>query len=165
MRSTLLLMILLAGSSALAVAAPLCVLPTAKPQAVADSHPAATVSARMAAPPRPAGGAPGPLPEALASLPFVRHVAAAGASVSDLGESHGMHAFAARSGTRFMVFEVAPDGEAGVAGAMVALTPAQLWAIASGNVSNLGVEHGLPGFFVRSGPSSRCSTRRRTTSA
>jgi len=152
MRSTLLLMILLAGSSAFAAAAPLCVLPTAKPRVAAESHPAATVSARMAAPPPSAGGAPRPLPEALASLPFVQHVAAAGANLSDLGESHGMHAFAARSGTRFMVFEVAPDGEAGVAGAMVALTPAQLERIASGNVSNLGVEHGLAGFFVRSGP-------------
>jgi len=152
MRSALLVIILLAGSSAFAAAAPLCVLPIAKPRVAADSHAAATVFARIAAPPQPAAGAPGPLPEPLASLPFVRHVAAAGATVSDLGETHGMHAFAARSGTRFMVFEVAPDGEAGVAGAMVALTPAQLWAIASGNISNLGVEHGLAGFFVRSGP-------------
>jgi hypothetical protein len=51
-----------------------------------------------------------------------------------------------------MLFEVAADGQAAVSGATVELTPEQLKTIASGNITDLGVEHGLRGFFVRSGP-------------
>jgi hypothetical protein len=72
--------------------------------------------------------------------------------VTDLGQSHGVRAIAARSGDQFMLFQVAPDGGAAVSGATVELTPAQLETIASGNVTDLGVQHGLRGFFVRSGP-------------
>jgi hypothetical protein len=72
--------------------------------------------------------------------------------VTDLGQSHGVRAIAARSGDQFMLFQVAPDGGAAVSGATVELTPAQLETIASGNVTDLGVRHGLRGFFVRSGP-------------
>jgi hypothetical protein len=81
----------------------------------------------------------------------VQHVAAAGAVVSDLGASHGMRAIAARSGDQFMLFQVTPDGQAAVSGATVELAPAQLESIASGNITDLGVQHGLQGFFVRSG--------------
>jgi hypothetical protein len=63
-----------------------------------------------------------------------------------------MRAVAARSGDQFMLFEVAPDGQAAVSGAMVELTPIQLETIASGNITDLSVEHELAGFFVRSGP-------------
>ena len=91
------------------------------------------------------------LPAALASLPVVQHVAAAGAVVSDLGASHGMRAIAARSGDQFMLFQVTPDGQAAVSGATVELAPAQLESIASGNITDLGEQHGLQGFFVRSG--------------
>ena len=85
-------------------------------------------------------------------MPFAQHVAAAGAAVTDLGESHGMRAIAARSGDGFMLFQVAPDGRAAVSGATAELTPAQLETIASGNITDLGVQHRLHGFFVRSGP-------------
>jgi hypothetical protein len=63
-----------------------------------------------------------------------------------------MRAIAARSGDQFMLFQVAPDGQAAVSGATVELTPALLETIASGNITDLGVQHGLHGFFVRSGP-------------
>ena len=90
-----------------------------------------------------------PLPDTLALLPFVQHVAAAGAVVTDLGESHGMRAVAARSSDQFMLFEVTPDGQAAVLGSTVELTPEQLETIASGNIADLGVEHGLPGFCAQ----------------
>jgi hypothetical protein len=151
MRPTLLFITGLAWVPAFAAAAPLCALPAAAPQPAADNHAGATISARMGEPSPPAVAAR-PLPEALASLPFVRHVAAVGASVTDLGQAHGMFTVAARSGTRFMVFEVAPDGQIGIAGAIVELAPSQLETIASGNITELGTEHGLAGFFVRSGP-------------
>jgi thiol:disulfide interchange protein DsbG len=93
-----------------------------------------------------------PLPDTLASIPFVQHVTSAGAVLTDLGEAHGMRAVAARSGDQFMLFEVTPDGQAAVSGATVELTPDQLETIASGNITDLGVEHGLQSFFVRSGP-------------
>ncbi len=70
----------------------------------------------------------------------------------DLGESHGMRAVAARAGDQFMLFQVTPDGQAGVSGAMVELTPAQLEKIATGNITDLGILHGVQGLFVRSGP-------------
>ena len=50
-----------------------------------------------------------------------------------------------------MLFQVTPDGQAAVSGATVELAPAQLELIASGNITDLGEQHGLQGFFVRSG--------------
>ena len=92
-----------------------------------------------------------PIPSALAELPFVKHVAAAGSTITDLGTSHALHAFAARNGDQFMLFEVAPDGQAAVSGAPIEITPAQIQTIAAGNVTDLGLQHGLQGYFVRSG--------------
>src|SRR5260370_25768146 len=63
-----------------------------------------------------------------------------------------MRAIAARSGDQFMLFQVTPDGQAAVSGATVELAPARLETIASGNITDLGAQHGLQGFFVRSGP-------------
>ena len=96
-------------------------------------------------------GTAAPIPSALAELPFVRHVAAAGSTITDLGTSHALHAFAARNGDQFMLFEVAPDGQAAVSGASIEITPAQIQTIAAGNVTDLGLQHGLQGYFVRSG--------------
>ena len=59
-------------------------------------------------------------------MPFVQHVASAGAVVTDLGEAHGMRVIAARSGDQFMLFQVTSDGQAAVSGAPVELTPVQL---------------------------------------
>jgi thiol:disulfide interchange protein DsbG len=134
-------MVALSWSPALAVPPPLCTLPAPIVIPVADSEAEPSTSA-----------APRPLPDILAWIPFVQHVASAGAAVTDLGQIHGMHAVAARSGDQFMLFEVTPDGQAGVAGVPVELTPAQLKTIARGNITDLGVEHELSGLFVRSGP-------------
>ncbi|MGH7211195.1 MAG: hypothetical protein ACREF1_06995, partial [Acetobacteraceae bacterium] len=88
---------------------------------------------------------------ALAVIPFVQHVASAGAVVSDLGLSHGLRAIAARADDQFMIFQITEDGQAAVSGAMTDLTSAQLAAVASGNITELGTQHGLRGLFVRSG--------------
>jgi hypothetical protein len=139
----------LVWSPALTAAAspPHCGLPAPSAIPVADDPTEATPTPS----PPPPFAAARPLPAALSSLPFVQHVAAAGAVVSDLGASHGMRAIAARNGDQFMLFQVTPDGQAAVSGATVELAPAQLESIASGNITDLGVWHGLQGFFVRSG--------------
>lgn len=111
-------------------------------------------AARDIAPPAAAPSAPpspASLPPALAALPFLRHVAASGAVLHDLGEAHGMRSVAARSGDEFMLFQVGPGGAAAVAGAISLLSPSQLAAIAPGGVVELGEQHGLRGLFVRSG--------------
>lgn len=92
------------------------------------------------------------IPSGLAGMPFVQHVAAAGATVFDLGPSHGLHLVAARSGDEFRLFAVLPDGKAAVEGAPVELGVPQLTAIASGSVTELGEKSGFAGYFVRSGP-------------
>lgn len=134
------MMAALSCSPALA-APPLSTLPAPIAISVADSE---------AEPPTIA--APHPPPDTLASIPFVQRVSSAGALIIDLGEAHGIRAVAARSGDQFMLFQVTPDGQAAVSGAIVELTPTQLQTIANGNITDLSVEHGLPGFFVRSGP-------------
>jgi thiol:disulfide interchange protein DsbG len=140
---------------AFAASPPLCALPGAVPiagQKVA-APPEPPEAVKPATPPAPASASiPRPLPAALAALRFVRHVAAAGAAVTDLGQAHGMRSIAAHTGDEFMLFQVTTDGEAAVSGAMVELTPEQLTRIAGSNITDLGVHHGLPGFFVRSGP-------------
>jgi thiol:disulfide interchange protein DsbG len=154
MRS-LIVMAALASSSALAASPPLCTLPTSSAIPVADNQ---TEPPTLAAQDQPSSVAAislanhRPVPDTLASIPFLQHVASAGAVVTDLGEAHGMRAVAARNGDQFMLFQVAPDGQAAVSGAIVELTPSQLETIAKGNITLLSVEHNLPGFFVRSGP-------------
>ncbi len=51
-----------------------------------------------------------------------------------------------------MLFQVMPDGAAAVSGALTELTPAQLSMLAGGTLVELGILHGLRGFYVRSGP-------------
>jgi len=145
----LIVMAALVWSPALGASPPVCTLPAPGAIPIADhlvEEPA------KPSPPLAAADVPSPLPEALASMLFVQHVASAGAVVRDLGSSHGMRAIATRSGDQFMLFQVTPDGQAAVSGATVELAPAQLETIASGNITDLGVQHGLQGFFVRSGP-------------
>ncbi len=153
MRLWLLFLIVLPTTSS-AAPPPLCAL--AKPAAMvaADTKPASPSAERLPPGRLPATAvqtAAAPIPAALAELPFVKHVAAAGGTITDLGTSHGLHAFAARNGDQFMLFDVAPDGQAAVSGAPIEITPAQIQAIAAGNVAELRVEHGLQGYFVRSG--------------
>jgi thiol:disulfide interchange protein DsbG len=91
------------------------------------------------------------LPPTLANIPFVQHVASAGAVISDFGLSHGLRSMAARNGDQFMIFQITPDGQAAVSGALTDLTAAQLTSAANGNVTPLSIQHGLDGVFVRSG--------------
>ncbi len=148
-----LLVLALLGATPALAAAPQCSLPGPTPIAVADHE-------THAVPPVPQAGAreqavvAGPaaqLPAALAVLPFVQHVASAGAVISDFGWSHGLRSIAARNGDQFMIFQITPDGQAAVSGALTDLTAAQLAAAANGNVTPLSTEHGLDGLFVRSG--------------
>ena len=139
------------ASPVMAAAPPLCALP-----APAVMPPALRVNAGDTSPSKPSQPQPAltsgpPPPVALANIPFATHVASSGATLIDLGASHGLHAIGARSGDQFMLFDVAPDGAAAVSGAPIELSVAQLRSIAAGNITELGVQHGLPGFFVRSG--------------
>ncbi len=153
MRSLIVVAALAASPAFAAPPPPLCALPGAAASPVANQPPL-PVSGQ----PHPASAAPDrpspatPLPDALSKLSFARHIAGAGASVSDLGSAHGLRSMAARSGDRFMVFQVTQDGDAGVSGAMTDLTPSQLATFASGDTIDLGTEHGLDALFVRSGP-------------
>lgn len=150
MRSFLALAALLT-SPALAAAPPLCAMPDPALTPVADQQPPAPLA--PVPPPAPqAALAPTPLSGALAAIPFAQHVAAAGAVINDLGASHGLQSFAARSSdSQFIIFQVAPDGQAAVSGAMIDLTPVQLTALAGDSITDLGVQHGLQGLFVRNG--------------
>jgi thiol:disulfide interchange protein DsbG len=132
------------ASPAMAASPPSCAVAGTTTTAAEASSPAASQPAPM--PPLPT-----PLPATLAQVPFAQHVAAAGAVVNDLGTSHQLHTLAAHSGDQFMLFEVAPDGEAAVSGVALDLTLAQLRAVAASNMTDLGQRHGLDGYFVRSG--------------
>jgi len=91
------------------------------------------------------------VPLSLAGTPFVTHIANAGAAITDLGAADGMHQIAARSGNQFMLFDLAPDGNAAVSGVPIEMTLAQLKTVAAGNITDIGSIHGLEGYFVRSG--------------
>jgi len=144
---------LLLRATAAAASPPLCALPAPAAMTVADSQPLSP----PAEPPAPGAlpttkqAADASIPAALAELPFVKHVTAAGSTITDLGASHGLHALAARNGDQFMLFDVTPDGQAAVSGAPIEITPAQIQKIAADNVTDLGLQHGLHGYFVRSG--------------
>lgn len=94
---------------------PVCALPGPTPMTGSGSPPKmAAVSISKAT---PAAEIPGsPLPSVLASVPFAEHVASAGATVTNLNVVHGLPMIAAKSGDQFMLFEVTPDGAAGVSG-------------------------------------------------
>ena len=139
------------ASPVMAAAPPLCALPSPAVMPPALRVNAGDTSPSKPSQPQPALTSGPPLPAALANIPFATHVASSGATLIDLGASHGLHAIGARSGDQFMLFDVTPDGAAAVSGAPIELSVAQLQSIAAGNITELGVQHGLPGFFVRSG--------------
>jgi thiol:disulfide interchange protein DsbG len=99
---------------------------------------------------------PSPLPAKprgpLSGIPFVDHIAGAGATLIDLGKANGMHQIGARNKSQFMLFDVTPDGTAAVSGVPIELSLADLKQVAAGNFVDLGEFHGLEGYFVRSGP-------------
>jgi len=83
--------------------------------------------------------------------PALKHVAATGATLLDLGEAHGLRLVAAKVGEQFMILQVTPDGEAVVGGPALELSKARLLAIGGSRVTDLGEMHGLTGLFVRNG--------------
>ena len=50
------------------------------------------------------------------NVPVLKHIAATGAQLLDLGEAHGLRSVSARSGEQFMILQIAPDGQAVVGG-------------------------------------------------
>ena len=87
----------------------------------------------------------------LSKVPVLRHVADAGATLSDIGLSHGLRTVVARHGGEFMIFQVASDGQAAVAGLMTDLSVDQLKAVAGSALTELPAQHGLRSFFLRNG--------------
>ena len=148
MRWTLVFFALLATPAF--AANPHCALPG--PTAMKGGGSSPNIPTVWSATPAPADKAPGfALPASLADLPFARHVASAGAEVTSLGAVHGLHMIAAQHGDQFMLFEVTPDGDAAVSGVPIDLSLAQLRSVAGGDITDIGEEHGLHGYFVRSG--------------
>jgi thiol:disulfide interchange protein DsbG len=96
--------------------------------------------------------APSQTPAELIAVPALAHIAAAGATLSDLGLSHGLRTVAARHGTQVMVFSVTPDGQATVAGLMTDLSVDQLRAIGGKDLTELPAQHGLRALFLHNGP-------------
>ena len=139
---------LLLATPALA-ASPQCAM--SGPTVIQTAAAVAPTSAPLAAATQPPAK-PTTLPSSLTDIAFAKHVASAGAEVSDMGAIHGLRMIAARSGPQFMIFEIAEDGQAGVSGVPIDLTVAQLQTVASGNITDVGKVHGLDTYFVRSGP-------------
>ncbi|MEO8715008.1 MAG: hypothetical protein ABI369_08340 [Acetobacteraceae bacterium] len=153
--------ILAAAATALAATpalanGPQCAMPGPVTMAATDPSPTIPLSAPASKPASSAAAAASTtpiVPSGLSDLPFARRVAAAGATLLDLGMSHGLHLAAARHGDEFRVFSILPSGDAAVEGAPIELSPTQLSRIASGTVTQLGRQAGFIGYFVRSGPS------------
>jgi len=68
-----------------------------------------------------------------------------------MGDYHGLRRVIARTGDQFMLLSSTPDGQAVVAGLMSDLSAADLSQIAGGNLTELGMLHGLRGLLVKSG--------------
>lgn len=129
---------------------PLCALPSATPMSGDAASPQKAAVASVTSVPADTGPI-ATLPAGLAGLPFVKHVASAGANVTELAAVHGLHMIAATSSDQFMLFVVTPDGDAAVSGVPIDLTLAQLQSVAAGDITDIGEGHGLHGYFVRSG--------------
>jgi thiol:disulfide interchange protein DsbG len=91
------------------------------------------------------------VPNDLQALPALHRITASGATLTDLGKSHGLRHVVARTGDQFLLLSVTPDGQAIVAGLMSDLSSTELSGIAGGGLTELGMLHGLRGMLVRSG--------------
>ena len=91
-------------------------------------------------------------PAIIAEAPALAHIAATGAVLSDLGVSHGLRTVFASNAGQFMVFELAPDGQAAVAGLMADISVEQLQEMAGKQLQTLAEQHGLLVYFLRNGP-------------
>ena len=122
------------------------------------SEPPIASPASVAAPPGArfyVGGQTEPLalaaPVDVETVPALKHIAATGAQLLDLGEAHGLRSVSARSGDQFMILQIAPDGQAVVGGPQLDLPVDKLMTLASGQVKELGESHGLRGLYLRNG--------------
>jgi hypothetical protein len=57
-------------------------------------------------------------PEQIAQVPALQRIASKGASLTDLGTTHGIRTIFARNGDAFQVFYLVPDGSAAIGGIM-----------------------------------------------
>jgi len=89
--------------------------------------------------------------ENLTAIPVLAHIARSGATIADLGEAHGLRMVLARNGEEIMLFQVAPDGEAVVAGIQADLPAAKLASILGSRATPIGEAHGLRGLVLRNG--------------
>jgi hypothetical protein len=92
------------GSAGSAAVSPPVIKPVQPPAAAAPVTTAATdkpLSAR-----------------AIAAVPALKRIASAGATLIDLGSSHGMRTIFAKKGGAFQVFYLVPDGSAAIGGIM-----------------------------------------------
>lgn len=138
------------AAPALALPAPLPAAPQAWPTAPSPA------TQRAAAPPPavavPAAPATAPAaPGSDLSAPVLQRVSQAGATLQDLGPSHGLRLVVARSGAEFMLLSVLPSGRAMVAGFPVDLSLARLREIGGEGVTDLGDREGLRSVVLRSG--------------
>ena len=121
--------------------------------AAAEQPAPPSVPVEAATPKQTAGQTAGLLSEApdIDQVPVLKHISETGAKIFDLGTSHGLRGVIARLGEEFMLLEVAPDGQAVVAGLQSELSVSELLSIAGSQVTELGSAHGLRGIFVRDG--------------
>jgi thiol:disulfide interchange protein DsbG len=121
--------------------------------AAAAEQPAPSALVEAEATKQNAGSTVGLLSEApdIDQVPVLKHISETGAKIFDLGMSHGVRGVLARLGKEFMLLEVAPDGQAVVAGLQSELSVSELLAIAGSQVTEIGSAHGLRGIFVRDG--------------
>jgi thiol:disulfide interchange protein DsbG len=70
-------------------------------------------------------------------VPVLKHIAATGAQLLDLGQAHGLRSVSARSGEQFMILQIAPDGQAVVGGPQLDLPVDRLMTLAAGQVKEL----------------------------
>ncbi|RYH14571.1 MAG: hypothetical protein EON57_00305 [Alphaproteobacteria bacterium] len=68
-----------------------------------------------------------------------------------MGVRNGLRTVVARANGEFMLLNVAPSGDAMIAGIPADLSVARLRGIAGGGITELGERHGLQGFMVRNG--------------
>ena len=121
--------------------------------AAAEQPAPPSVPVEAATPKQTVGPTAGLLSEApdIDQVPVLKHISETGAKIFDLGTSHGLRGVLARLGEEFMLLEVAPDGQAVVAGLQSELSVSNLLSIAGSQVAELGSAHGLRGIFVRDG--------------
>ena len=127
-------------------------VPVAEP-ALPVVVPSGRESKETPAPPAGVGLVDGVLaePRDVGTVPVLQHLAASGAKLIELGEAHGLRGLVARHANEFMFFQMAPDGEAVVAGLQADFPVSTLLTVAGSHVTELGTAHGLRGLFVRDG--------------